>query len=62
MINFTDEQKDILSQYTNDFSNIEQITYYDYTRASAEKVSKMLDDYHVLWFHDDRGNMYLVPK
>ena len=62
MLQLTDEQKDILSDYTDDLSSVKTITYYKYTTASGKEVSKILEEYHVLWFWNDSGNMYLVPR
>lgn len=62
MIKLTDDQKEILSRYTKDFSVITKIGHHEYTHLDADKSSKLLEDYHVIWFPEDRGNMYLVPK
>jgi len=59
---FNDEQKKILSDYTDNLDEVEKITYHEYTKMNSKKVSKLLDDYHVLWFYDDPENMYIVAK
>lgn len=58
----TEEQKEILSDYTDNLDEVMTFPYYDYTHASGKEVSKMLDEYHILWFHTDPGNMYLVKR
>lgn len=58
----SDEQKEILSDYTDDLSEVTTMEYSRYVRASGKTVSKLLDEFHVIWFHTDPGNMYLVPK
>ena len=59
---YNTEQMGILSRYTDDISTVEVMTHYDYTRADSKTVSKLLDEYHIIWFEDDPGNMHLVPK
>lgn len=61
-MDYNDEQKGILHRYTDDIEEVTQIPQYEYERASSKKVSKILDDYHVLWFHDDPQQMHLIKK
>jgi len=58
----TKDQEEILLQYTDELEAVQTIPHHDYVNASGEKVSKWLDEFHVLWFHDDPGKMYLVKK
>lgn len=58
----TKEQVRILSKYTDDLDSVETMTHHDYVMADGKKISQLLDDYHILWFHDDPGNMYLVER
>lgn len=59
---FTQKQKEILLSYTNDLDSVTSMSHYEYANADSKKVSKLLDDYHVIWFHDDPGKMYLVKR
>jgi len=60
---FSDEQREILSEYTDNLDVVESISYYDYTtKLNSKQVSQILDDYHAIWFHDDPGKLYLVAK
>lgn len=61
-MNLNEEQLDVLHRYTDNIEEVKQIKQYEYAKSSSKKVSKMLDDYHILWFHDDPGNMYLIKK
>jgi len=58
----TKDQEGMLLRYTDDLSAIHTMPHYDYFKADSKKVSKILEDYHVIWFHDDPGKMYLVKK
>lgn len=62
MLKLSDEQKDILGDYTDDLSCVTTMSYHKYTTASGVEVSKLLDEYHVIWFWTDSGNIYLVPR
>lgn len=56
------EQKDILYDYTDDLSVVKTITYRYYTTGPVKETSKLLEENHIIWFHEDPGNMYLVPR
>jgi len=56
------EHEDILKEYTDDLSCVQTMSHYDYVKADSIKISKILETYHVIWFHDDPGTMYLVYK
>jgi hypothetical protein len=59
---YNDEQLEILYRYTDNIEEVKQIPHHEYVNASSKKVSKLMDDYHILWFHDDPGQMHLVKK
>jgi hypothetical protein len=59
---YTEEQLEVLYTYTDKIEEITTMPHHEYVRASGEKVSKLLDEYHVLWFHDDPGQMHLIKK
>ena len=58
----TKDQEDILRDYTDDLSSVHTMPYHDYVKADSAKVSKLLDEYHIIWFHDDPGKYYLVKR
>jgi len=60
---FSNEQIEILSDYTDNLDEVESISYHDYTvKYDSKQISKLLDDNHVIWFNDDPGKLYLVKK
>lgn len=58
----TKDQEEILLQYTNKLDEVQTIPHHEYVKASGEKVSRLLDAYHIIWFHDDPGKMYMVKR
>lgn len=59
---YNEEQAGVLKRYTDDIDGVEIITRHDYETASIKKVSQLMDDYHIIWFHDDPGNYHLIKK
>jgi len=58
----THEQEEILKDYTDDLSAVQTMSHHDYVNADSKKVSMLLDEYHIIWFHDNPGTMYLVKR
>ena len=48
---FSDDQLDIIKRYTDDLNKVQTMSHYDYVNASGEKISKLLDNFHVIWFY-----------
>lgn len=59
---YTQEQIDILKTYTDNLEEVTTIGYATYVRMTGKESTELLEKYHVIWFPEDRGNYYLVPK
>lgn len=52
---YTNNQKKTLSQYTSDYNTIKIIDILEYK-------SDLLKDYHVIWLWDDPYRIHLIPR
>ena len=52
---YTQEQLDILHQYTDDISKVKIIPY-------SEGYNYDLKKWHLIWFHDDDGHYHVIPR